>query len=477
MYIKKVLLIAVFSLAVAFLNSKIASAVPAAPSPICEINAQVISLKEFSNYYRVYLDISDIKVLSGEGIVECNDSYIRNAEIDGAGLILDEYKKNLISVGQKIKASIHFGGDENSAFHFNLSNIQIIDSGVAKPSTAISELANRLKGRILLQVESRGEAWYVSPKNSQRYYLAGGEDAYQIMKTLGVGISNKDFAKIKTDSNFRKKFIGQILLQVESHGEAYYISSNNRYNYLKDGAAAYKVMRELGLGIKTSDLEKIAEFTVSPKIKPISEEDKIKYEAAIKSKIGSGWQFMYRDEDRLSLKGMHGNYLIKSGAGDLSSEEASSSASTAFELIKDLVALPLADFKERQVSFDGFLNRYEVVLQQYRNGVMVAGGQIYFSIYKNGTLYNITNNTYPYLTINTAPKLTPTEALNKLLLGNKVYASYNDTPVVTLVVLPPKQINETSLEKLAYRIVFDERTAFVDAFSGEILMDYSNYVE
>ncbi len=35
-------------------------------------------------------------------------------------------------------------------------------------------LANKLKGRILLQVESLGEAWYVNPRDGRRYYLANG---------------------------------------------------------------------------------------------------------------------------------------------------------------------------------------------------------------------------------------------------------------------------------------------------------------
>lgn len=116
---------------------------------------------------------------------------------------------------------------------------------------------NNLKGRILLQVESKGEAWYVNPKDGKRHYMANGDEAFQIMKTLGVGVSNKDMDKIKTDANYRKKFIGKILLQVESHGEAYYISFDGRYNYLKDGASAYQVMRKLGLGISNKDLAKI----------------------------------------------------------------------------------------------------------------------------------------------------------------------------------------------------------------------------
>lgn len=58
-------------------------------------------------------------------------------------------------------------------------------------------LVERLKGRIVLQVEGRGEAWYINPMDSKRYYLANGEAAYQIMRYLSIGISDNDIQKIK----------------------------------------------------------------------------------------------------------------------------------------------------------------------------------------------------------------------------------------------------------------------------------------
>ena len=122
------------------------------------------------------------------------------------------------------------------------------------------ELSTKLKGRILLQVESKGEAWYVNPKDSKRYYMVDGDAAYNIMRNLGVGITNKDLDKIKADKNLAKKNQGKIFLQIESKGEAYYIDANGNTHYLKDGAAAYLIMRQLGLGIKNADLIKILAF-------------------------------------------------------------------------------------------------------------------------------------------------------------------------------------------------------------------------
>jgi len=59
-----------------------------------------------------------------------------------------------------------------------------------------TSLINRLSGRILLQVESRGEAWYVNPTNSHRYYLRDGVSAYGALRKFGLGITNADLAKI-----------------------------------------------------------------------------------------------------------------------------------------------------------------------------------------------------------------------------------------------------------------------------------------
>lgn len=122
-----------------------------------------------------------------------------------------------------------------------------------------NELTNKLTGRILLQVEEHGEAYYVNPKDSLMYYMANGDEAYRIMRYLGVGITNNDLDKVMTDKSFAKKHSGKIFLQVEAHGEAYYIDVYGKAHYLKDGSVAYNIMRDLGLGITNSDLNKIPE--------------------------------------------------------------------------------------------------------------------------------------------------------------------------------------------------------------------------
>lgn len=182
--------------------------------------------------------------------------------------------------------------------------------------TGYSSLAEKLRGRILLQVEERGEAWYVDMKSNQRHYMKDGNTAYNMMRKFGVGITNTDLKKIPiglddrftefdydgdrvsdkmeeaigtdmhladsdndgymdgdeidagynplgsgmlpVDKSFGDKQKGKILLQVESRGEAWYVNpADGKRYYMKDGDSAYEIMRFLSLGITNVDLEKI----------------------------------------------------------------------------------------------------------------------------------------------------------------------------------------------------------------------------
>jgi len=183
--------------------------------------------------------------------------------------------------------------------------------------TIDKKLTKRLAGRILLQVQDKGEAWYVDPVSQARYYLADGANAYGALRKFGLGITNADLNKIpvgietrfldkdtdadgladkleeglgtdptkadtdadgvsdydeviknKTNPLGTGKLIysaslvnrlkGRIVLQTEARGQAWYINplDGKRY-YMKDGAAAYQIMRFLSLGITNADIEKV----------------------------------------------------------------------------------------------------------------------------------------------------------------------------------------------------------------------------
>lgn len=119
-----------------------------------------------------------------------------------------------------------------------------------------SELSDRLKGRILLQVESRGEAWYIQPQTGSRFYLGRPTDAFRVMREQGLGISNKDFALF--EKNAPDRLLGMILIKVEDLGKAYYVNPiDKKMHFLGRPTDAFRVMRELGLGISNNNLGKI----------------------------------------------------------------------------------------------------------------------------------------------------------------------------------------------------------------------------
>lgn len=122
----------------------------------------------------------------------------------------------------------------------------------------LSFAAEHLAGRILLQVEEHGEAWYVYPENGKRYYLGRPADAFDAMRLLGLGISNQNFHALAFDQRLVERLSGRILLQVEENGEAWYVNPVDRArHFLNRPADAFRIMREQGLGITNQDLNKI----------------------------------------------------------------------------------------------------------------------------------------------------------------------------------------------------------------------------
>lgn len=184
-----------------------------------------------------------------------------------------------------------------------------------KMTKAVS-LSTTLNGKILLQVELHGEAWYINPDTGYRYYLKDGNEAYQIMTNQGLGISEADIAKIPVGLNigfmdtdtdgdglqdtleialntqdnnpdsdgdshsdyteisndfnplgsgklsYSQSIInrvkGKIILQVQNKGQAWYVhpDTGKRY-YMKNGDVAFEIMRTFGLGITSADLGNI----------------------------------------------------------------------------------------------------------------------------------------------------------------------------------------------------------------------------
>jgi hypothetical protein len=126
------------------------------------------------------------------------------------------------------------------------------EQGMVKAMDA--QLVKRLRGRILLQIESKGEGWYVSPVDGKKYYLGRPADAFALMRRFGLGVRHS----VITAGKFGPNLAGRILIDVDDLGKAYYINPvDNKPHYLGRPADAFRVMRESGLGINNANIRKI----------------------------------------------------------------------------------------------------------------------------------------------------------------------------------------------------------------------------
>lgn len=118
-------------------------------------------------------------------------------------------------------------------------------------------LSNRLAGRMLLQVEEKGQAWYVEPSSKEKHFLGRPADAFSLMRRFGLGLSEANFAKFEK-SGVPARFAGRIFLRVEANGEAYYINPVDlKMHYLGRPEDAFNLMRELALGISNDNIRQI----------------------------------------------------------------------------------------------------------------------------------------------------------------------------------------------------------------------------
>jgi hypothetical protein len=121
-------------------------------------------------------------------------------------------------------------------------------------------MVKKLSGRILIEVQKNGEAWYIYPNDLKRYYLGRPADAFSIMRKLGLGVNHSYITKYKI---FPKTVSGKILIDTEDKGKAYYINPLDlKAYYLGRPADAFSVMRKLGLGITNIMIDKIPDWAI-----------------------------------------------------------------------------------------------------------------------------------------------------------------------------------------------------------------------
>lgn len=89
-------------------------------------------------------------------------------------------------------------GLKTGEYHYHDTNNDAVATYDNNGSFFDKALAERLHGNILLQVEEHGEAWYIRSSDSMRYYMKDGAAAYEMMRYFSLGITDTDLATISS---------------------------------------------------------------------------------------------------------------------------------------------------------------------------------------------------------------------------------------------------------------------------------------
>jgi len=97
-----------------------------------------------------------------------------------------------------------------------------------------------INGKFFLQTEANGELWYIMPETGERFLIQNPNQAFNLIKLTGVGITNNHLNHIEAangstsgpyDQNLTKRMAGKFLLQVENNGEAWYVNPMDMKRY------------------------------------------------------------------------------------------------------------------------------------------------------------------------------------------------------------------------------------------------------
>jgi hypothetical protein len=208
-----------------------------------------------------------IEISPNNETISLNEGDVVSIDLDGDGVddISLEYNELLVNRVDITISQLEFDDEKEETIDDTSAPIgteidieEIMKTERELVASVNAQLTNRLAGRILLQVENNGQAWYVEPVSKAKHFMGRPHDAFSMMRRFGLGISNDNFDRFQS-SGVPARFSGRIFLKVEANGEAYYVDPvDMRMHYLGRPDDAFRIMRELALGINNENIRQIA---------------------------------------------------------------------------------------------------------------------------------------------------------------------------------------------------------------------------
>lgn len=148
------------------------------------------------------------------------------------------------------------GGDK-----MELGDLFILDRLFSPQEEAVAvsprSVAAEMAGRIVIQVEKNGEAWYVDPDERQRYFLNGPQAAFDEMADQAIGISESDYNTWNADVA-PANLSGDFVIRAQANGQVYYVNPGTRtLTHVNGPSGAANLMSNVGVGITNTDIARI----------------------------------------------------------------------------------------------------------------------------------------------------------------------------------------------------------------------------
>ena len=138
-----------------------------------------------------------------------------------------------------------------------LALVLIIAFLAMKRFSRADSLSSDLAGRILLQVEDQGQAYYLNPVNLKKYYLGSPDEAWAIFREFSFSLDSEILNNYLKDG-FPSEISGRIVFNAQENYEIYYINPSDLKAYsLNTPRDTFDVMSNLSIGISNDNLRTI----------------------------------------------------------------------------------------------------------------------------------------------------------------------------------------------------------------------------
>lgn len=165
------------------------------------VNRAEITVKSLSNTSSVLIPptknttTTEVTKITNDSMYnKLKGKIILKVEDSGKAYYISPIRKEMYYLGRPNDAFLVMRGQGIGITNNNLNKILV---NKEKANSKIdTKFTKAHLGKIFIQTEAKGEAWYVNPSDFSRHYLGRPNDAFSIMRKLGLGISNADFDKL-----------------------------------------------------------------------------------------------------------------------------------------------------------------------------------------------------------------------------------------------------------------------------------------